>query len=46
VQLMAGRSPPCGTSELAARFARRRGDVRETLFDLYDLYEQSRWSSR
>jgi hypothetical protein len=46
VQLMAGRSPPWATSDLAARFAHRRGNVRETLFDLYDIYEQSRSSSK
>jgi hypothetical protein len=44
-QLMAGSSPPCTASELAASFARHHGNVRETLFDLYDLYEQSRSSS-
>ncbi len=43
-QLMAGRSPPFTASQLAACFARHRGNVRETLFDLYDLYEHSRSS--
>jgi hypothetical protein len=43
-QLMAGRSPPCTASELAACFTCRHGNLRETLFDLYDLYEQSRSS--
>jgi hypothetical protein len=44
-QLMAGRLPPCTASELAACLARRGGNLRETLFDLYDLYEQSRSSA-
>jgi hypothetical protein len=45
-QLMAGSSPPCTASELAASFASHHGNVRETLFDLYDLYEKRRSSSR
>jgi hypothetical protein len=45
-QLMAGRSPPFTTVELAACFIRHDGNVRETLFDLYDLYEQGRSSAK
>ncbi len=45
-QLMAGRLPPCTASELAEFLARRQGNLRETLFDLYDLYERRRSSSR
>jgi hypothetical protein len=41
-QLLAGRSPPCTKSELVACFARHHGNIRETLFDLYDLYEVRR----
>ena len=44
--LMAGRSPAFTASEPSACFARCNGDMRETLFELYDLYEQSRSSSR
>jgi hypothetical protein len=29
-------------ADVARRFSRRGGDMRETLFDLYDLYEQCR----
>ncbi len=43
-QLMGGREPPFTTEEVAASFSRRRGDLRETLFDLYDLCEQRRAS--
>jgi len=38
--LLGSRQPPFTSEELAACFARRRGDLRETLFELYDLYEQ------
>jgi hypothetical protein len=41
-QLMAGRAAPLGASELADCLARRDGDLRETLFHLYDLYEERR----
>ena len=30
------------SEDVAERFARREGDMREMLFDLYDLYEQRR----
>ena len=43
-QLMGGRVPPFTSEELANCFVRRRGDLRETLFDLYDLFEQRRAS--
>ena len=41
-RLMAGQSPPFDAAELAGCFARHRGNLRETLFDLYDLYEKRR----
>lgn len=41
-RLMAGPPLPCSHEELAARLAHRQGNLRETLFDLYDLYEQKR----
>ncbi len=40
-QLIGGRSPPRTAAEIAAFFARSGGNMREMLFDLYDLYEQS-----
>jgi hypothetical protein len=44
-RLLAGQACPFSTDELAACFARQRGDLREMLFDLYDLYERRRPSS-
>jgi energy-coupling factor transporter ATP-binding protein EcfA2 len=41
-QLFDGREAPFTSEELAACFSRHSGDLRETLFDLYDLYEQRR----
>jgi len=41
-RLLAGQRPPFSAEELAECFARRRGNLRETLFDLYDLYERRR----
>ena len=41
-QLMKGQALPFTTAELAEHFARHNGNLRETLFDLYDLYEQRR----
>jgi len=41
-QLMEGQASPFTATELTERFARRGGNLRETLFDLYDLYEQRR----
>ena len=41
-RLMAGQSPPFSNEELAGCLARHRGNLRETLFDLYDLFEQRR----
>ncbi len=43
--LLAGQACPFRTAEVAESFARRRGDLREMLFDLYDLYERRRPSS-
>jgi hypothetical protein len=43
-QLMDGRVSPFTATELAECFARHGGNLRETLFDLYDLYEQKRSS--
>jgi hypothetical protein len=41
-QLMGGRQRPFTSAEVSTRLSQRRGDLRETLFDLYDLYEQRR----
>jgi len=38
-QLTGGRPMPFSRAELAERLARRGGNLREMLFDLYDLYE-------
>lgn len=40
--LAAVQSSFVSTTELEERFAAQRGNVRELLFDLYDLYEQRR----
>ena len=37
--LMEERTPPFGRDEISAAFARHRGDVREMLFDFYDVFE-------
>ena len=42
---MAGQTPPFTAAELTECFARRGGNLREVLFDLYDLYEQRRPSA-
>jgi hypothetical protein len=39
VQLLEGRPMPWSVQELSDRFERHRGNVRELLFELYDLYE-------
>jgi hypothetical protein len=39
-QLMAGQTSPFTGAELAECLARHHGDLRETLFDLYDRYEE------
>jgi hypothetical protein len=39
-QLMAGQPCPWNVADLTARLARHGGNLREALFDLYDLYEQ------
>ena len=41
-QLMHGRASPFAASEPAECLARHDGNLREALFDLYDLYEQRR----
>jgi hypothetical protein len=41
-ELMAGRQPPCSDDALADCLARHQGDMRETLFELYDLLERGR----
>jgi hypothetical protein len=41
-QLLAGAPCPWDRSDLAERLARHGGNLREALFDLYDLYEQRR----
>lgn len=43
--LMGGREPPFTPEEVSQCLSRRGGDLRETLFDLYDLYERRRPSS-
>jgi energy-coupling factor transporter ATP-binding protein EcfA2 len=40
--LLRGQPQLVDPSELAQRFERHSGDLRELLFDLYDLYEQRR----
>jgi len=40
--LLAGRPELVSPEQLAQRFELRQGDLRELLFDLYDLYEQRR----
>jgi hypothetical protein len=45
-QLLDGREPPFTPEEVSHGLSRRGGDLRELLFDLYDLYEQRRPSSR
>ena len=44
-QLLGGRSAPFSSQEVSERLAQHGGDLRETLFDLYDIYEQRRPSS-
>jgi len=44
--LMAGRASPLAARELAECLARHHDDLRETLFDLYDLYEEQRCVER
>jgi hypothetical protein len=41
-QLLAGQAAPLGATELTECLARRGGDLRETLFHLYDLFEENR----
>lgn len=41
-ELMAGQASPFTASELAKCLERHRGDMRETLFELYDLFEEGR----
>jgi len=41
-RLLAGQTPPWTAEELNERLARHGGNLRETLFDLYDFYEQRR----
>ncbi|MCA9246392.1 MAG: hypothetical protein KDA42_04730 [Planctomycetales bacterium] len=38
-QLLGKRLPPINDQQLAELFANHRGNMREALFDLYDLYE-------
>ena len=43
VDQLQGESPRCVTAEdVAQRFSHHQGDLRETLFDLYDLHERRR----
>jgi len=39
-QLLEARCCPFGAEEIRDRFARHQGNLREVLFDLYDLYER------
>ena len=41
-RLQRGHPPRIAAEDVAERFARHSGDLRETLFDLYDLYEERR----
>jgi len=41
-QLQRGQPARITAEDVAARFARHGGDLREMLFDLYDLYEERR----
>ncbi len=41
-QLLGNQSSPFTAAEVSQALSRRGGDLRETLFDLYDLYEQRR----
>ena len=41
-QLQSGYRPLITIADVAGRLARHAGDLRETLFDLYDLYEERR----
>ena len=41
-ELLAGEPCPWTSTDLAERLARHGGNLRETLFELYDLYEQRR----
>jgi hypothetical protein len=40
--LLRGEPPLTDASDLARRFEHHSGDLRELLFDLYDLYERRR----
>ena len=41
-RLQRGHPPRIAAADVAERFACQSGDLRETLFDLYDLYEERR----
>ncbi len=41
-QLLGGQQSPLTPAEVSQALSRRGGDLREMLFDLYDLYEQRR----
>jgi hypothetical protein len=43
--LVGDRKFSVSADEIACRFSLHRGDLRETLFDLYDLFEESRLTS-
>jgi hypothetical protein len=45
VELLGGREPPFTPDEVSQCLARHGGDMRETLFDLYDFFERRRPSS-
>jgi hypothetical protein len=45
-QLTVGLTPSVAASELSECLARHHGDMRETLFSLYDRYEESRFRGR
>ncbi len=44
-QLLGGQPSPFMPAEVSQALSRREGDLREMLFDLYDLYEQRRPSA-
>ena len=42
VERLVDRDSPISADEIRERFSAREGDIREVLFDLYDVYERRR----
>jgi hypothetical protein len=40
--LLGGRTSPFSTEEVSQCLSKHGGDLRETLFELYDIFEQNR----